>query len=71
MARHGRLDGDFGGFHIPDLAHHDDVRILTEEGFQGCGKGHTHFVVHVDLVDALEVELHRVFGGEDFRIFTV
>src|SRR3989339_121040 len=71
MPSHGRLDGNLGGFHIPDLADHDDVGILPEKGLERCGKGHAHFFFDIDLVDPLKVELHRIFGGEDLGVFAV
>jgi hypothetical protein len=38
MAGLGGLDGDLGGFQIADLADHDDVRILAQEGAQRLAK---------------------------------
>ena len=71
MAGHCSLDGDFRGVDITDLPHHDDVRILPEEGFEGGGKGHAHIFFDRNLVNPLKVELHRVLGGEDLNIILV
>jgi len=35
----GRLDCDFGCVQVADFTHHDDVRILPQEGLEGGGKG--------------------------------
>jgi hypothetical protein len=35
----GRLDGDVGRFQVANLADHDDVRILAEEGLQRHREG--------------------------------
>ncbi|MCY1176656.1 hypothetical protein D9M73_169370 [compost metagenome] len=64
----GGLDGDLGGFQVADLANHDHVRVLAQEGAQGLGEVHTLFRVDVDLVDAFQVDFHRVLGGGDIDI---
>ena len=68
MPRLGRPDGDFGGFKVANLAHHDDVGVLAQEGTQAGGEGQAHFRVDVDLVDAGQVDLGRIFRGGDVSI---
>ncbi len=68
MAGLCRLDRDFGGFQVADLTHHDDVRVLTQEGAQRLGKIETLLGVHVDLVDAFQVDFDRVLGGGDVAL---
>ena len=63
MAGLGGFNGDVGGFQIANLAHHDDVRILAQKRLQRGSKGESLLVVYVDLVDAGQVNLGRVFGG--------
>ncbi|MNQ96372.1 hypothetical protein D3C85_1119740 [compost metagenome] len=63
-----RLDGDRGGFQVADLADHDHVRVLAQEGAQRLGEVHALLGVDVDLVDAFQVDLHRVFGGGDVDV---
>jgi hypothetical protein len=58
----GGLDGDVGGFQVADLADHDDVRILAQEGLERGREGEAGLVVDVDLVDAGQVDFRRVFG---------
>src|SRR5690606_41656162 len=67
----GSLDGDFRRFQIANLAHHDDVRILSQEGAQGLGEVHAVFGVDVDLVDAFQVDFHRVFCGGNIDVRSV
>ncbi|MCY1542393.1 hypothetical protein D9M68_781390 [compost metagenome] len=67
----GGLDSDFGGFQVANLTDHDYVRVLAQEGTQGLGEVHALLGIDVDLVDAFEVDLNRVFGGGDIDIHGV
>ncbi len=59
------LDGDFGSFQIANFPHHHHIRVLPQEGAQGAGEGEPRLGVDLHLVDAGQVDLHRVFGGGD------
>src|SRR5687768_1328796 len=59
------IDGDFRRFEVADFADQNDVRVLTQERSQGGGKIQTDLLFHLDLVDAHEIELNRVFGSHD------
>src|ERR1700730_7436753 len=59
------LDPDLGGLEVADLADHDDVRVLAQEAAQRGREVEPDVLVHLHLVDAGEVELHRVLGGAD------
>ncbi len=61
MAGLRRLHRDLGGLQVPNFPHQDDVRVLAQEGTQGGGKLHALLGVHIDLVDPLQVDLHRIF----------
>ena len=65
VAGQGRLDRDLGGLEVSDLTDHDDVRILPQEGAQGGREVEPDLLVHLDLVDAGQVEFDRVLGGDD------
>src|SRR5512137_275263 len=65
VARLRCLDRDVRGFEVADLADHDDVRILPQEGPQRVGERKTGLLVDVDLVDARDLDLRRVLGGRD------
>ena len=54
-----------GGFGIPYLSDHDDVRILAQERAQAGGEGQADLAVGLHLVDAGEVVLHGIFRGGD------
>ncbi len=59
------LDRNVSGFQIADLAHHDDVGILAQEGAQRIGEIQPGFFVDVDLVDAGQIDFSRIFGSRD------
>jgi hypothetical protein len=68
VARERGLDRDLGGLEVADLADHDDVRVLPQERAQRGGEVEADLVVHLHLVDAVEVVLDRVFGGGDVDV---
>jgi dTDP-glucose 4,6-dehydratase len=65
VAGEGGLDGDLGGFHVADFTDEDHVGILAEDTAEAGGEGESHLCVDVDLDDAGELELDRVFGGDE------
>ena len=62
------LHRDLGGLAVADLAHHDHVRIGTDHGAQPRGEGQARFRVRLDLLDAVNLVLHRVLHGHDRAI---
>ena len=60
-----RVDRDLGRLVVANLADHDDVGILAQEGAQPHAKVRPIFGLHLHLVDALELVLDRILGGED------
>ena len=65
VAGESGLDADFRRLEVADLAHHDDVGVLAEEAAEGGREVQADVLVHLHLVDAGEVEFHRVFRGAD------
>ena len=65
MAGQGRLDGHAGRFRVANLADHDDVGVLAQDRAQGSRESHPDGVVHLHLVDAVELVLDRVLDGHD------
>ena len=56
-----RLNRNIGSFQITNLTDHNDVRILTQERLQSSGKSQTLLIIDVNLIDARQVNLGRVF----------
>jgi hypothetical protein len=46
---------------VADLADHDHVRVLAQDGAQGLGKGQVDLRVDLGLADAGQFVFHRVF----------
>ena len=62
---HGGLDGNLRGFKIANLANHDDVRVLSQNGAQGLGKGQINFGIDLRLTHARQLIFNRVFHRHD------
>ena len=71
VARLCGLDRDLRGFQVADLTDHDHVRILAQECFQRRCEGQADLRVHVDLVDAGQVDLRRVFRGRNVPVLGI
>lgn len=65
MAGKCGFDGDFSRFKVADLADHDDIGVLTQEAAERSREVQTDFVMHLHLVDTIEVVLNRIFCGGD------
>jgi hypothetical protein len=59
------LDGDLRGFEIADLADHDHVRVLAQDGAQRLGKTEVDLGIDLRLADAGQLVLDRVFHRHD------
>src|SRR6185369_258826 len=68
VARKRRLDGDFAGFKVTDLADKNDVGILSQEGTQRSGEVETDLLFHLNLVDASQLEFDWIFRGHDVGV---
>ena len=53
---------------VADLADHDDVRVLAEEGAERAREGEPDLRLDVHLVDALDLVLDRVLGRQDVEV---
>ena len=65
MAGKGRLDADFRRFQVPHFPHQDDIRVLAQKRPEGRGEGQVDLFPDLHLVDSLQVEFHRIFGGHN------
>src|SRR5712692_8258719 len=59
------LEGDFGGFSVPNFPDHDDIGVLPQNRAEGLGEGESGFRIHLNLVNALQHVLHRVLNRND------
>ncbi len=71
MAGHGRFDGDLSGFHVPDLADHNYIRVLPQKSLESHGKCHADIALHVHLIHSPEVEFHGIFCCKYLGVFLV
>ena len=62
------LTRDLGGLEVANLADHDDVRVLPQERAQRGREVQADVLVHLHLVDAVQVVLDRILGGGDVAI---
>ena len=53
---------------VADLADHDHVGVLPEEGPEGRGEGQADLRLDLDLVHPLELVLDRVLDRADVRL---
>src|SRR5204862_7905021 len=53
---------------VPDLADENHVRVLPDDVSEPRGERQADLRLHVDLVDALELVLDRVFDGDDLPV---
>ena len=67
----GGFNGDVGGFQVTNLTDHNNIRVLTQEGSECGSKRQTLFFIDVDLVDARQVNLGRIFCRRNVHIFRV
>ena len=65
MAGERGFNGDFGGFRVADFPNHDDVRVLPQNGAERVGERQANVFFRRHLVDAGNLEFHRVFDGDD------
>ena len=59
------LDGDLGGLIIANLADHDLVGVVAQNGAKAAGKREALLFVHRDLSDAAQLVLDGVLDGDD------
>src|SRR5207237_10582903 len=60
-----RLHRELHGFESADFADHDDVGVLPQDRAQQAGEIEPDLRLYLDLVDAGQLVLDRVFDGYD------
>ena len=68
VAREGGLEGDLGRLAVADLAHHDDVGVLAQDGAQSAGKGDAGALLDLHLVDPGHLVLDGILDGDDVGV---
>src|SRR6185312_14062188 len=62
------LNGDFGGFKVADFAHQNHVGVLPQKRAQRCVKVQADGFFHLHLVHAVQLELYRIFSGNNVSV---
>ena len=62
------LDRDLGRFEVPYLADHQHIRILSQECAQYGGERQPDTFIDVDLVDTINIDLHRILDAGDIAL---
>ena len=65
MAGKRRLNGNLRSFKITNLANHDGVWVLPQNGAQRFGKRQINFGVDLRLANARQLVFNRVFHRHD------
>src|SRR5437879_11375096 len=60
-------EGDFRRFVLADLADHNHVWVLAQNGPQATGEREPHFFIHLYLVDSFKHVLNRILNGNDVQ----
>ena len=68
VTRQRRLHSDSRRLFVANLAHHDDVGVLAKNASQGAPERQTHSLVDLDLVDEVELILHRIFDRDNIKL---
>ena len=66
MTRERRPYPQGGGFPVANLPYHEHIGILAQHPAQQSAEGEPDILVHLNLIDAGNDVLHRVFQGDDF-----
>ena len=62
------FNGNLGRFLVADLAHHDDVRVSTQEGSQGLGKSPVNLCIYLDLTQIGLRYFDRILSSPDLAL---
>ena len=68
MAGERGLNRDLRRFQIAHFTHHDNVRVLAQEGAERLTEGHAHVLLNRHLHDAFNVVLDGVLGSQQLGI---
>ena len=71
VAGEGRFDRDVGGFLVPHLTDHDDVRICPQKRPHGGGEIQPDLLMNLELAQPFLCNFNGVFRRPDFPLFGV
>ena len=63
-----RLDGDSCRLDVTHFPNHDDIRVLTDDGPEGRGKGQSDLWLGLDLIDPFKLVFDRILDGNDLSV---
>ncbi len=63
-----RLDGVLGRLQVADFTDQHHVRVVTQDAAQRAGERQPDLRMHLNLVDALQLVFHRIFGRDDLDV---
>ena len=63
-----RGHSDICSLKVANLANHDDIGRLPQDGAQRGREGHSDFRIHLHLVDSSHLIFNRLFDGDDFAV---
>ena len=65
MTGQSSFNSNLSRFKVPNLTHHDDVWILTQERAQRSGEVQSDRFTLLDLINTLKVKLNWIFSSGD------
>ena len=68
MTSEAGVGGNAGSLKISNLADHNDIRGLAQNGSESSRKGHPDLRVHLHLVNTIHLIFDRLFHRDDFPI---
>src|SRR5215472_11433392 len=63
-----RLDADFRGFEVADLADQNNIGVLAEKRSERSGEVQANLLFHLHLVDSTQLKLDGIFRGHDVGV---
>jgi len=67
----GGAHSDLRRFGIADFADEHDIGVVSEDRAEAAGEGEADLLARLDLDDAFELVLDRVFDGDDFAALVI
>jgi len=68
VARERGFNGDVGGFFVPHLADHDDVRVSTQERPHRGREGKADLRMDLDLAETILGDFNGIFGRPNLSL---